>query len=219
MATAQIPSNLKAGNYMVRHEIISLQNAVAQGGAEFYPSCSQLNVGGSQTGTPQQSDLVNFPGAYKDTDPGIYDPDVYNPGASYTFPGPNVASFISGSSSSSGGSSNSGSGSGSGSSSGNNNTSSSTNNGDNGNGNGSNAGSGNDGSYPNNNGTNSDSGNNGNYGNSTSSGMSFVPKCISTSLSLTDVFLPRVVFRHLQTPSQEGLWLQGLRLQQHLLLQ
>ena len=123
-ATVTIPSNLAPGNYMVRHEIIALQLAVSVGGAEFYPSCTQLQVGGSQTGKPQQSDLVTFPGSYTDTEPGIYDPNVYNPGSTYTFPGPNVASFIAGSSST-GGSSTGGSSTGGSSTSGDN-TSTST---------------------------------------------------------------------------------------------
>jgi hypothetical protein len=126
MAIVQIPSNLQAGNYMVRHEIIALHLATTMGGAEFYPSCSQLVVGGSQTGAPKQSDLVKFPGAYSDTDPGIYDPDVFNPGANYTFPGPNIASFISGSGSGSGSGSSSSGSSGSSSNSGNNNSNNSS---------------------------------------------------------------------------------------------
>ncbi|KAK2464404.1 hypothetical protein APHAL10511_003552 [Amanita phalloides] len=108
MATVKIPSNLKAGNYMFRQELIALQLGVSVGGAEFYPSCSQLRVGGSQAGQPQQSDLVSLPGAYSDTAPGIYDPNVYDPGSKYTFPGPPLASFIAGGStggSSTGGSS------------------------------------------------------------------------------------------------------------------
>ncbi|KAF8728398.1 hypothetical protein AX14_006699 [Amanita brunnescens Koide BX004] len=117
LVTVTIPSNLAPGNYMVRHEIIALQLAVSVGGAEFYPSCSQIQVGGSQTGKPQQSDLVTFPGGYTDTEPGIYDPNVYNPGAQYTFPGPPIASFIAGSSST-GGSSTGGSSTSGGSSSG-----------------------------------------------------------------------------------------------------
>ena len=66
------------------------------GGAEFYPSCSQLRVGGDKTGAPHESDLVSLPGAYSDADPGIYTPNVYNPGFTYIFPGPSIASFISG---------------------------------------------------------------------------------------------------------------------------
>ena len=81
------------GEYLVRHEIISLQNAVAAGGAEFYPSCTQIKVSGSQSGTPNQT--VSFPGAYSDTDPGILDPNVYSPGSPYVFPGPPVSNLAS----------------------------------------------------------------------------------------------------------------------------
>jgi Auxiliary Activity family 9 (formerly GH61) len=66
---------------------------VSLGGAEFYPSCTQIRVGGSQTGTPNQT--VLFPGAYSDTDPGVYDPSVYSPGAPYIFPGPPVSNLAS----------------------------------------------------------------------------------------------------------------------------
>ncbi|KIY53143.1 glycoside hydrolase family 61 protein [Fistulina hepatica ATCC 64428] len=96
-ANLSLPSNLAPGNYILRHEIIALQNAVYIGGAEFYPSCSQLEVNGSQTGKPNSSDLVSFPGAYSETDPGIYDPDVYDTSVKYIFPGPAIASFITGS--------------------------------------------------------------------------------------------------------------------------
>jgi len=107
-AQVTIPPTLAPGNYIIRYEIIALHLAVNLGGAEFYPSCIQVIVGGNQTGGPAPSELVAFPGAYKDTDPGILDPDVYNPGANYTFPGPPVAAFVSGGSSSSGSSGGSG---------------------------------------------------------------------------------------------------------------
>ncbi|KAJ7134622.1 glycosyl hydrolase family 61-domain-containing protein [Mycena epipterygia] len=95
-ANLTLPSNLAAGNYLLRHEIIALQNGVSQGGAEFYASCSQLSVGGSGSGAPSSSELVKLPGAYSATDPGIL-VDVYsNPNAPYTFPGPPVAAFVSG---------------------------------------------------------------------------------------------------------------------------
>ncbi|KAJ6559194.1 glycosyl hydrolase family 61-domain-containing protein [Mycena vulgaris] len=95
-ATLALPSNLAAGNYLLRHEIIALQNGVSQGGAEFYASCSQLRVGGSGSGAPSSGELVKLPGAYSATDPGILI-DVYsNPSAPYTFPGPPIAAFVSG---------------------------------------------------------------------------------------------------------------------------
>ncbi|KAE9390573.1 hypothetical protein BT96DRAFT_865488 [Gymnopus androsaceus JB14] len=99
-ANVTLPATLAPGNYIIRHEIIALQLAVSVGGAEFYPSCSQISVGNSdQTGGPTEDELVLLPGAYSDTDPGIYDPNIYNPGASYTFPGPPVAAFAGGDSS------------------------------------------------------------------------------------------------------------------------
>jgi hypothetical protein len=75
-ATVSLPRTLAAGNYLVRHEIIGLHIATTQGGAEFYPSCAQLSVGGNQKGAPSPNELVSFPGAYKDTDKGILVPDV-----------------------------------------------------------------------------------------------------------------------------------------------
>ncbi|KAF9458540.1 glycosyl hydrolase family 61-domain-containing protein [Collybia nuda] len=93
-AKVTLPSTLAPGNYLIRHEIIALHLANSRGGAEFYPSCSQLKVGGSQTGAPAQNELVALPGAYSDDDPGIFDPDVFNPGSKYVFPGPAVAKFV-----------------------------------------------------------------------------------------------------------------------------
>ncbi|KAF8956472.1 glycoside hydrolase family 61 protein [Flammula alnicola] len=95
-ASAQIPPTLAAGNYLIRHEIIALHLATSLGGAEFYPSCAQLRVGGNQTGVPKASDLVSIPGAYKDADPGIFDPNVFNPSAKYVFPGPAIATLVNG---------------------------------------------------------------------------------------------------------------------------
>jgi len=106
-ATITLPATLAPGNYMIRHEIIALHLGVSMGGAEFYPSCAQLTVGGSQTGGPQPNELVKLPGAYKDSDPGIFDPNVFSPGSSYTFPGPPVAAFVGTGSSGSGSGSNS----------------------------------------------------------------------------------------------------------------
>ena len=55
------------GGYLVYYEIHL---------AEFYPSCTQILVGGSQTGTPNQT--VSFPGAYHNNDLHIYDLNVYD---------------------------------------------------------------------------------------------------------------------------------------------
>ena len=87
-----LPTEVAPGDYLVRHEIIALHLALTLGGAEFYPSCTQIRIGGSQTGTPDQT--VSFPGAYNDNDPGIYDPDVYS-NQVYVFPGPPVSNLAS----------------------------------------------------------------------------------------------------------------------------
>lgn len=64
-----IPSCLKAGYYLVRHEIIALHAAYQYPGAQFYPGCHQLKVTGG--GSTEPADLVSFPGAYSPTDAGI----------------------------------------------------------------------------------------------------------------------------------------------------
>ncbi|KAI0350302.1 hypothetical protein OH77DRAFT_1413263 [Trametes cingulata] len=101
--TVQLPPNLKAGQYLIRNEIIGLQGAMSPGGAEFYPSCTQLDVSGTGTGVPDAADIVSFPGAYKASDSSVVVPDAYNPGFNYTrFPGPPVAELVSGDAAASG---------------------------------------------------------------------------------------------------------------------
>jgi hypothetical protein len=75
-ANLTIPSTLAPGEYLLRSEIISLQDATAEGGAEFYPCCVQLVVGGSQTQAAAPDEECTFPGCYSDTDPGILTPNV-----------------------------------------------------------------------------------------------------------------------------------------------
>ena len=94
-ATITLPGTLAPGNYLIRHEIIALQNAAAEGGTEFYPACTQLSVGGSQNGGPTADELVTLPGAYSDTDPGVLDSSVYDTSVEYIFPGPPIAAFVS----------------------------------------------------------------------------------------------------------------------------
>ncbi|EJF65162.1 glycoside hydrolase family 61 protein [Dichomitus squalens LYAD-421 SS1] len=87
--TFTIPSKLKAGQYIVRHEIIALHAASVYPGAQVYPSCIQIEVTGSGAAFPT-SGLVSFPGAYTADTPGIVF-DVYNnASAPYPIPGPAV---------------------------------------------------------------------------------------------------------------------------------
>ena len=63
VATVPLPKTLAEGNYMVRHEIMALHLAVTKRKAKFYPSCSQIKVGGNQRGASNANELVTFPGA------------------------------------------------------------------------------------------------------------------------------------------------------------
>ena len=83
--TYQIPECLKAGHYLVRHELIALHDAAQYPGPQFYPGCHQLTVTDGGSTTP--SSLVAFPGAYKGEDT-IYDASK----STYTVPGPTVFS-------------------------------------------------------------------------------------------------------------------------------
>lgn len=89
-----LPSCVAPGDYLMRVEILALHSAYSQGQAQFYMGCAQIRVTGS--GTKTGSDLVQFPGAYKATDPGILI-NIYGTGGSpnnngqpYTIPGPSV---------------------------------------------------------------------------------------------------------------------------------
>ncbi|KAA8911279.1 family 61 glycosyl hydrolase, partial [Sphaerosporella brunnea] len=84
--TVTIPSDIAAGNYIIRHELLALHSAGTEGGAQFYPMCANLVVSGSGSASPEG---VKFPGAYSATDPGIL-VNIYNGISSYTIPGPAV---------------------------------------------------------------------------------------------------------------------------------
>ncbi|KAI0764166.1 glycosyl hydrolase family 61-domain-containing protein, partial [Trametes elegans] len=64
-----VPPNIVPGQYMIRHEIIALHEAVNGGNAQFYPVCIQIDIGGRGSGVPNET--VHFPGAYHATDPGV----------------------------------------------------------------------------------------------------------------------------------------------------
>ena len=81
-----IPSDIEAGSYVLRHEIIALHGAEDLDGAQNYPQCINLNVTGSGTATPSGTLGTAL---YKDTDPGIY-VDIWQSISSYTIPGPTL---------------------------------------------------------------------------------------------------------------------------------
>jgi hypothetical protein len=84
-ATATLPRNLKPGNYVVRHEIIALHGARRENGAQAYPQCVNIEVGGSGDFAPVGG--VEGTVLYKGTDPGIKF-DIYTDPTSYPMPGP-----------------------------------------------------------------------------------------------------------------------------------
>ncbi|KAK2759959.1 hypothetical protein FQN54_002695 [Arachnomyces sp. PD_36] len=85
--SVDLPASLPDGEYLIRVEHIALHAAYEEGGAQFYLACGQINVTGGGNGDP--SPLVEFPGAYDPSDPGIFF-DMYSPQESYTLPGPAV---------------------------------------------------------------------------------------------------------------------------------
>ena len=59
--------------------LLALHVASSVGGAQFYMSCFQVNVGGSGTASPP---TVKIPGAYSAQDPGILI-DIYESPKAY----------------------------------------------------------------------------------------------------------------------------------------
>ncbi|CAN8105958.1 unnamed protein product [Discula destructiva] len=96
----QIPSNIKAGQYMIRQEIIGLHEADTTfvensgRGAQFYPSCVQFDISGDGTSLP--SDNFNFNGGYTDQDPGILFSLYVGDLNAYQTPGPAVNTQLTG---------------------------------------------------------------------------------------------------------------------------
>lgn len=85
--TTTIPSTVPSGPYLIRFETIALHSMPAQ----FYPECAQLMITGGGSLAPTSQQLVSFPGAYSNNDPGI-NIDIYSNAAqqtyTYVIPGP-----------------------------------------------------------------------------------------------------------------------------------
>ncbi|KAK5078388.1 hypothetical protein LTR64_003201 [Lithohypha guttulata] len=108
MMSAQIPSDLASGYYLVRTEALALQNVVNEHiNPQFYVGCAQVLVQGS--GSSEPANTVAIPGhvdssmpamsynIYKSTPPTIpfqeFGPEVYTPGsASGSAPKPSSSS-------------------------------------------------------------------------------------------------------------------------------
>ncbi|KAH7332589.1 glycosyl hydrolase family 61-domain-containing protein [Rhizoctonia solani] len=85
-----IPADIKAGEYLLRHELISLHAAAsAADGAQYYPVCIQVKVTGGGSASPATTLVTKL---YTEAD-GIV--DIYQPynkggiaASSYKLPGP-----------------------------------------------------------------------------------------------------------------------------------
>ncbi|KAI0156361.1 glycosyl hydrolase family 61-domain-containing protein [Xylariaceae sp. FL1272] len=84
--TTTVPSALKAGNYVFRHEIIALHGASSLDGAQNYPLCFNIAITGSGTDEPVGTLGTDL---YKEDDPGIYF-NPYTTITDYTIPGPSL---------------------------------------------------------------------------------------------------------------------------------
>ncbi|EWC47691.1 hypothetical protein DRE_02891 [Drechslerella stenobrocha 248] len=82
-----LPRMIPDGQYLMRHEMIALHVATQLNGAQFYPSCSNIEITG---GTGQnRPPTVKFPQAYSPRDPGILvNFDTKSRVSSYRIPGP-----------------------------------------------------------------------------------------------------------------------------------
>ncbi|KAK3322889.1 glycoside hydrolase [Apodospora peruviana] len=84
--TVHIPSSIKKGNYVLRHEIIALHSAYNVGAAQLYPQCVNLAITGDGTESP-----VGVVGQklYSATEAGLHY-NIYNDelAPKYTMPGP-----------------------------------------------------------------------------------------------------------------------------------
>lgn len=85
--SSRIPASLKAGDYLIRHELLALHQANTP---QFYPECAQISVTGSGSALPSGSYLTKIPAYAAQSDPGVT-VDIYQGGqTSYTPPGPQV---------------------------------------------------------------------------------------------------------------------------------
>jgi lytic cellulose monooxygenase (C1-hydroxylating) len=84
--TVAIPASIKAGNYILRNEILALHSAYAVGAAQFYPQCANIQITGSGTASP--SGVIGT-SLYNETGPGVVY-NIYNDESApvYPMPGP-----------------------------------------------------------------------------------------------------------------------------------
>ncbi|CUA72803.1 Endoglucanase-4 [Rhizoctonia solani] len=90
-----LPNDLPASDYIMRHELIALHYANITNGAQHYPACIQLRIGGGSNAPKAISaPTVSFPGGYTANEKGLLVPDLRKPDFVYTFPGPPVVKSL-----------------------------------------------------------------------------------------------------------------------------
>ncbi|KAA8574691.1 hypothetical protein EYC84_003941 [Monilinia fructicola] len=96
--TFNLPTGMATGEYLLRSEMLALHGAQTLGGAQWYIGCAQLSITGTSGDSCGPS--IKLPGAYNESDPSIYIPDIYYGFniSTYTPPGGAVATCGSGSS-------------------------------------------------------------------------------------------------------------------------
>ncbi|KAI5461424.1 glycoside hydrolase [Mariannaea sp. PMI_226] len=82
----RIPENIAEGNYVLRHEIIALHNAIEKYGAQNYPQCFNLKITSQGSDEPKG---INGMSLYDPDDSGIYI-NIYSNPEDYKVPGPPI---------------------------------------------------------------------------------------------------------------------------------
>ncbi|KDN63359.1 putative glycosyl hydrolase family 61 [Colletotrichum sublineola] len=91
--TVTVPTSLKPGKYVWRHEIIALHSAGQEDGAQNYPQCLNIEVTGSGSELPAG---VKGTALYTPKDAGILI-SIYNNLTKYPIPGPKLPAAFGGS--------------------------------------------------------------------------------------------------------------------------
>jgi cellulase len=86
--TVQIPSNIKAGNYVLRHDTIALHSGYQDNGAQNYPQCINLEITGSGSDVPAGTLGTEL---FKREDANILF-NIYQTGTEYIIPGGDLIS-------------------------------------------------------------------------------------------------------------------------------
>lgn len=83
--TVNIPTDLPAGEYLLRGEHVAVHAASEFEGAQYYMGCAQLSVTGSGSGSP--SPVTSIPGEYTGYEAGLLFNIYYPIPTNYTAPG------------------------------------------------------------------------------------------------------------------------------------